>query len=310
MPYAPVRPMLAAAGPLPAGPGWAYELKWDGVRALAEITDGVLRLYARSGNEITAAYPEFADLRSRLPDALLDGEVVVFDGSGRPSFTRLAERMHVREAGRARRLAAAAPATYLVFDVLRLYGVDMTRRPYAERRATLDRLSLEGERWLVPPSFTDGPATLAAARENGLEGVVAKRLDGLYRPGVREWVKVKLDTSDEFLVGGWRPGARRLGALLIGEPGPGGALHYRGRVGGGISGASERALLTRLAPLVRATSPFTDDVPRPDSRDATWVEPVVVVEVTYGARTPDGRLRFPRLKRLRPDKSAGEVPGG
>ncbi len=310
MPTPPFRPMLAAAGQLPAGPGWAYELKWDGIRAIAEITDGRLRLFARSGSDITPAYPEFAGLRSRLPDAVLDGEIVVLDETGRPSFARLADRMHVRDPARARRLAAGAPATYLVFDVLRLYGVDLTGRPYAERRATLDRLGLEGERWLVPPWFTDGPATLAAARENGLEGVVAKRLDGPYRPGVREWVKVKLDTSDEFVVGGWRPGARRLGALLIGEPGPGGALHYRGRVGGGISGASERELLARLAPLVRATSPFTEALPRADSREATWVEPVVVVEVTYGARTPDGRLRFPRFKRLRPDKSAEQVPGG
>ncbi len=302
--------MLAAAGPLPVGAGWAFELKWDGIRAIAEVTDGRLRLFARSGSDITAAYPEFAGLRSRLPDAVLDGEIVVLDETGRPSFARLADRMHVRDPARARRLAAAAPATYLVFDVLRLYGVDLTHRPYAERRATLERLELEGDRWAVPPSFSDGSATLAAAREHGLEGVVAKRLDGAYRPGARDWVKIKLESSDEFVVGGWRPGARRLGALLVGEPGPGGALDYRGRVGGGISADSERALLARLTPLARATSPFTGPVPREDMRDATWVQPDVVVEVAYGNRTADGKLRFPRFKRLRPDKSGRELADG
>lgn len=296
--------MLAVSGELPASAGWAYELKWDGVRAIGVIRRGQLRLYARSGAEITAAYPELAALAGELAtDAVLDGEVVAFGADGRPSFTALAERIHVREKSRAARLAAAIPVTYMVFDLLRLGDEDLTGRPYRQRREALERAVPPGAHWLVPPTFTDGPATLAAAEEHALEGVVAKRLDSVYRPGTRspDWVKIKREQTEDFVVGGWRPGERRLGALLVGSPVPGG-LAYRGRVGGGISGAAERALLAALEPLRTAAPPFLDEVPREDARGATWVRPELVVEVRYGDRTPDGRLRFPRFVRLRPDR--------
>ncbi|OLB81726.1 MAG: DNA ligase [Actinobacteria bacterium 13_2_20CM_2_71_6] len=301
-------PMLATTGPLPAGTGWAYEFKWDGVRALASVRDGTLRLHARSGAEITVAYPEVAPLGRTLPDALLDGEIVLFNAAGKPSFTELAERMHVREAHRAARLAAARPVTYMIFDLLRLDGVDLTERPYVSRRELLDGLDLTGERWLVPPYFLDGPATLAAAREYDLEGVVAKRLSAPYRPGVRslDWIKYKADATAEFVVGGYRPGVRTIGGLLLGVPGPDGRLLYRGRCGGGISAASERALLAALRPRISPESPFATPLPREDAKDATWVRPEVVVEIKYGQRTPDGRLRFPRFLRLRPDLSPEE----
>jgi bifunctional non-homologous end joining protein LigD len=300
--------MLATTGDLPVGPGWAYELKWDGVRALATSHDGTLRLHARSGAEITLAYPELAPLAQLLPDAVLDGEVVVLDPAGRPSFTALAERMHVRERARAARLAASVPVTYLIFDLLRLDGVDLTDRPWSARRELLDALDLNGSRWLVPPYFLDGPATLAAARENSLEGVVAKRISSVYRPGIRspDWVKYKAEATAEFVIGGYRPGARALGALLIGVPGPDGLL-FRGRVGGGISAASERQVLGVLRPLIVPQSPFAGLLAREDAKDATWVRPEKVVEVKYGQRTPDGRLRFPRFLRLRPDLTSEEV---
>jgi bifunctional non-homologous end joining protein LigD len=303
-----ITPMLAVTGPLPIGPGWVYEFKWDGVRAIAVLRDGAVRLFARSGAEITTAYPDLVHAAAAPVDAVLDGEVVLMDESGHPSFTLLAERMHVRERGRAARLAAALPVTYMVFDVLELDGRDLRRLPYAQRREILERLPMPGPRWLVPPQFADGPATLAAARENALEGVVAKRLDAPYREGARtgEWVKIKLDRTGEFVVGGWRPGARRLGAMLVGMPVPGGGLAFRGRVGGGISGASERALLAQLEPLRTDRSPFADPLPREDAKDAVWVRPELVVELRYGNRTPDGRLRFPRFLRLRPDKTAEE----
>jgi bifunctional non-homologous end joining protein LigD len=299
--------MLATPGPLPVGPGWAYEFKWDGVRALATV-HGTLRLHARSGAEITVAYPELAPLGRALADAVLDGEIVSLDAAGKPSFTTLAERMHVRERARAARLAAARPVTYMIFDLLRFDGIDLTEQPYVERRAVLDELDLVGERWLVPPYFPSGPDTLAAVREYGLEGVVAKRLNAPYRPGVRslDWIKYKAEASAEFVVGGYRPGARTIGALLIGIPGPDGALLYRGRVGGGISAAGERALLSVLKPRVAKESPFATPLPREDAKDATWVRPEIVVEVKYGQRTPDGRLRFPRFLRLRPDLSPEE----
>jgi bifunctional non-homologous end joining protein LigD len=303
--------MLATAGSLPTGPGWAYELKWDGVRAIADLAGGRTRLYARRGPEITVAYPELAGLAATLPaDTVLDGEIAVLDQAGRPSFTALAERMHVREAARAARLAATLPVTYFIFDVLRLAGADLSARPYAQRREALEKLAIGGDRWLVPPAFGDGPATEAAALEYSLEGVVAKRLDSVYRPGARspDWIKVKLNQTGDFVVGGYRPGARALGSLLVGAPAEGGGgLAFRGRVGGGISAASERALLAVLVPLQVPVSPFADAIPREDARGALWVQPEVVVEVMYGQKTPDKRLRFPRFVRLRPDKAPDEV---
>lgn len=308
--------MLATTAELPIGAGWTYEFKWDGVRAFADITRGQQRLYARSGADITVAYPELVGLAGALAgrtepidDALLDGEIVLLDAAGVPSFTALAERMHVRNAQRAAQRAAAAPVTYLVFDLLRLRGADLTRWPYRRRREVLDDLDLGGSRWAVPPAFSDGPATLDAAREHGLEGVMAKRTDGVYRPGVRspDWVKVKIDVTGDFVVGGWRPGARKIGGLLVGVPGPDGHLVYRGRVGGGIGATTERALLAELEPRRSPTSPFDATVPREDARGAIWVRPELVVEIKYGQRTPEGRLRFPRLLRLRPDKPPTEV---
>jgi bifunctional non-homologous end joining protein LigD len=300
--------MLATPGPLPSGPGWAFEFKWDGVRALATVERGGLRLHARSGAEITTAYPELAPLGGALEHAVLDGEIVVLDGAGRPSFTALAERMHVREKGRATRLAASLPVTYMIFDLLGLDGRDLTAEPYQRRREALEDLHLGAGRWLVPPRFDDGPATLAAAEEYALEGVVAKRLSGVYRPGQRspDWIKYKHEYTGDYVVGGWRPGARLIGALLVGVMRPDGRLDLRGRVGGGISAAKERALLAALRPLVADRSPFAAELAREDSKDATWVRPEVVVEVRYGEQTPDGRLRFPRLERLRTDKPASE----
>lgn len=304
----PISPMLAVSGELPTGPGWAYELKWDGVRALAVIRGDRLRLYARSGAEITPAYPELAELAQALPDVDLDGEIVAFDSSGRPSFMTLAERIHVREPDRAARLAARIPVTYLVFDLLRVEGEDLTDRPYAERRERLERMVIAGKRWLVSPRFSDGPATLAAAVEHALEGVMAKRLDSRYRPGLRspDWVKVKHERTGDFVVGGWRPGERRLGALLVGSPTPQGGLEFRGRVGGGISAAAEQALLGALQPLRADDSPFIRPLERVDARGATWVRPELVVEIRYAQLTPEGRLRFPRFVRMRPDKQPQE----
>ncbi|WP_444546011.1 non-homologous end-joining DNA ligase [Virgisporangium aliadipatigenens] len=310
MPEAPFPPMLATAGPLPRGPEWRYELKWDGVRAVADLSGGRTRLYARTGPEITVAYPELAGLARALGsrDAVLDGEVAVLDARGRPSFRDLAERMHVRDPARAAKLVLTFPVTFLIFDVLRLDGVDVCDRPYDERRALLEGLALGGDSWVVPPAFDDGPGTVAAAREYELEGVVAKRRTGLYRPGTRspDWIKVKLERTGDFVVGGYRPGARALGALLVGVPHSDG-LHFRGRVGGGISNASERNLLAVLKPLVVPGSPFAGSIPREDSRGAYWVRPEIVVEVKFSERTPDLRLRFPRFLRRRSDKEPHEV---
>jgi bifunctional non-homologous end joining protein LigD len=311
--------MLATGGDLPVGSGWAYEFKWDGVRALAVVSGADVRWYARSGAEITTAYPELAGFGDALAlvgvtDAVLDGEIVVLDAAGKLSFMALAERMHVRESGRARHLAATLPVSYMVFDVLTANGTDITGVPYVERREWLEALAprLGEGRWVVPPRFTDGEATLAAAHELALEGVVAKRLAATYRPGVRspDWIKIKHERTEEYVVGGWRTGRRKLGALLVGTPDPAGALRYRGRVGGGISAAVEKDLLQRLAELRTETSPFTEPLPREDAKGAVYTAPVLVVEVRYGNLTPDGRLRFPRFVRLRPDKNPAETADG
>src|SRR3954471_8384055 len=159
--------MLATAGALPSGPGWSFEFKWDGVRVLALFTGGSPDLFARSGAVVTSAYPEIADLR--LPEGtLVDGEMVVLDAAGRPSFTALAERMHVRDPLRAARLAVTLPVTYMIFDLIRYAGTSLLDLPYAERRDRLDDLDLAGPHWMVPPTFLDGAATEAAARENRL----------------------------------------------------------------------------------------------------------------------------------------------
>jgi bifunctional non-homologous end joining protein LigD len=324
----PFAPMLATAGQLPVGPGWAFELKWDGVRAIAVTGESGTRLFSRSGAEITQGYPELLRTPGPLvtgprPAALasvpgavsthdastvLDGELVVFDASGRPSFETLAQRLGVRDPERVGRLAATDPVTYLVFDLLRSGGRSYLDTPYQDRRALLVRLTCAAG-VLIPPAFEDGPATLAASREHGLEGVVAKRLASRYRPGVRspDWIKFKFERESDFVVGGWRPGARELGALLIGVPDPRGTLDYRGRVGGGISVASGWELLAALRRIVTGDSPFGSTVPSEVARSAIWVRPEIVVEVRYGSRTRDNRLRFPRLLRVRPDKPAGEV---
>jgi bifunctional non-homologous end joining protein LigD len=300
--------MLATTGTLPRGPGWSYEFKWDGVRVLSSFEGAAPRLFARSGALVTAAYPEISGL-SLPPGSLLDGEMVVLDAAGRPSFTSLAERMHVRDPRRAAQLAATLPVTYMIFDLLKYAGKNLMGLPYARRRQYLEDLDLDGSHWMVPPVFLDGPATEAAARENRLEGVVAKRVDTPYVPGLRspDWIKVKFDRTGDYVIGGWRSGARRLGGLLVGVPGPDGRLRFRGRVGGGISGHSEQELLSVLSPLAITHSPFAAGaVPREDARGAHWVSPDLVVEVRYGNRTPDGRLRFPRFLRLRPDKTPAE----
>ncbi|MGB9376015.1 MAG: non-homologous end-joining DNA ligase [Mycobacteriales bacterium] len=302
--------MLATSGDLPHGPGWAFEFKWDGVRGLADISADGLRLISRNGLDITAGYPELSDLGSGLEDALLDGEIVALV-DGRPSFGALQRRMHVRGI-QVPALAAAVPVTFLVFDVLRLYGVDLCARPYVERRATLERLELDGPHWTIPPSFDDGPATLAASQEQGLEGVVAKRLTSTYRPGkrTRDWVKVKHTQTQDLVVGGWKPGEGgrrgRIGSLLIGTY-DGAELKFAGHAGSGLTGETIEELGRTLAPLRRDSSPFSDDVPPLQAREAVWCEPAVVVEVRFSGWTPEGRIRHPVFRRLRLDIDPTEV---
>jgi bifunctional non-homologous end joining protein LigD len=308
--------MLATPGELPSASEdgrWGYEFKWDGVRAVSLVHDGRVGLWARSGTEITVRYPELGRVPDALAgrDAVLDGEVVALDGSGRPDFGALQGRMH-RTGPEVQRMAAAAPVTYLVFDVLALDGADLTGLPYAQRRALLDDLEPAGERWLSTPWFRGGGADVhAASLENGLEGVVAKRLDSPYRPGVRapEWRKVKHVRMQSVVVGGWRPGQGRraggVGSLLVGVHDDGGRLVYAGHVGTGFTDAA----LRELDPLLtaRAAPPFAEALPREVTRDARWVEPELVGEVAFTGWTAEGRMRHPSWRGLRDDLEPREV---
>lgn len=308
-------PMLAGGTGMPASDdGWGYELKWDGQRALAYVEDARVRLIGRSARDITGSYPELAALAKELPrrGAVLDGEIVAFEG-GTPSFAALQPRMHAT-GDAARRLAASTPITYLIFDILHLDGRPLLDVPYQERQRILAELELAGPSWHTPPAFLDatGQAVLRAAEQQGLEGIVAKRLNSGYLPGTRspDWRKIKRLRQQEVVVGGWRPGKGvregRIGSLLVGV-GTSDGLAYAGRVGTGFDEATLGLLGERLAPLARDTSPFDTLVPADHVRDARWVEPEVVVQVSFDRWTRDDRLRHPVYLGLRDDIDPSDV---
>ena len=307
-------PMLATlVHEVPIGSDWAYEMKWDGVRALVLVKDGSVRVTSRSGRDITAGYPELRALGEALGDidALLDGEIVALDDQGRPSFQLLQRRMHVRDEASLRVLQQEVPVAYMLFDVLWLDGNVVTELPYADRRRLLEALHLRGPKWQTPPaSEEDGGAALATSRELGLEGIVAKRRDSKYESGRRSaaWRKIKHELRQELVIGGWSPGkgwrSGRVGALLLGYYDQDGALRYAGKVGTGFTEAELDRLDALLAPLTRDDSPFTGPgVPR----DSRFVEPRQVAEVRFAEWTDAGRIRQPTYLWLRDDKRAAEV---
>ena len=282
------RPMLATPGPhVPAGAEWVHEVKWDGIRIIADVsaTSVCVRLTTRGGQDVSGDWPA---IRAQAPvglDCQVDGELVAFDESGRPDF---------------RALRKGGPAAYLVFDVLRVQGHDVTGLPWHQRRELLVGLGLEG--WQVPEAYDDGRALHDATVTQGLEGVVSKRRTSLYRPGVRspDWVKVVNRSRASYVVGGWRPQrgtTDRLAALLVGERTPAGLL-YRGRVGSGIGPREGARLRELLAPA--EGSPFADEVPRIDASGTIWCRPSVVVEVETHGRGYQ-RLRQPAYVGVRID---------
>jgi len=311
-----VEPMLAHLAELPRDEErWAFEVKWDGVRAIARSQPGRLQLITRNGNDVTAAYPELRPLNRALGShaAILDGEVVAFDERGRPSFEALQPRIHLRGEAAVRRKAQLAPVTYAIFDLLWLDGHSLLDLPYAERRERLAALGLDGERWRTPANHTGagaGSALLKATGEQGIEGIVAKRLDSRYAPGQRDgsWLKVKHTSRQEVVIGGWTEGkgtrAKRIGALEVGVHEADGTLRYAGRVGTGFDEAELERLQRLLEPLARTDSPFAGRQP---PRGAHHVEPELVCEVELTEWTKQGLLRHPAYKGLRADKPAAAV---
>jgi bifunctional non-homologous end joining protein LigD len=309
--------MLATSGTLPTDDsGWAYEMKWDGLRALGFIAGGKIRFTSRTSRDITHVYPELAGLAtaSGARQAVLDGEIVSFGGGEWPDFEALQQRMNIASAAQARQLATEVPVSFLAFDLLWLNGRSRLDLPYSRRRSLLEGLDLNAANWQVPPSFTGESAAdvQSVSREHDLEGVMAKRAQSRYEPGRRSaaWRKIKNVSRQEVVIGGWKPGeggrAGWIGSLLVGVY-EGDELVYGGHVGTGFSQQVLRMLGDRLEPLHRAASPFGTSVPPEDARFARWVEPVLVAEVAFAGWTKSGRLRAPAYKGLRSDKDPAEV---
>jgi bifunctional non-homologous end joining protein LigD len=316
----PVQPMLATLiDPKDFGDetGWAFEMKWDGVRAMVYLAGGRVKLLSRTGRDDTAAYFDVVeDLRAiDAETAVLDGEVVVLDSAGRPRFGLLQNRINLTKPADIQRAAKVYPAQLMLFDLLHLNGESLLSKPNAERRGLLAALvqSPSGSRVHVPPIFDgDLKAALETSGQLDLEGVVAKRRDSIYQPGrrTRTWLKMKLHRTQEVIIGGWRPGKGRreggIGSLLVGVPTEDGLSRYVGRVGSGLNDHQLDELQALLEPLARKTSPLID-VPREDARDVHWVTPSLVGEITYGELTQPGRFRHPVWRGLRTDKTPNQV---
>ncbi|MGH3765949.1 MAG: non-homologous end-joining DNA ligase [Pseudonocardiaceae bacterium] len=304
-----VRPMLPVAGPLPVGPGWAFEFSWDGIRALAGAQSGRLGLFSGTHRSITAAYPELEELAGRRR-MLLDGKIVALDSCGRPSFTQLQRRMNVQRPTSI--VLRRAPVTYYVFDLLSLDDQSTAALPYQRRRELLEELDLPGATVVLPPTFldTDGQTVLDTAVQHGLPGVIAKRLDSIYQPGrSRSWVQTTLRQTQEVIIGGWVSERRRIssiGALLVGVP-TGAGLRYVGQVGTGFTDAARQDLRDRLLELAAPECPFADEVPSESGRVAHWVAPRLLGEVSYRQWTAHGRLGHPTWRGLRPAKHVAAV---
>ena len=321
--------MYASVGhDVPAGRNWTFEPKYDGVRVLAHDTPRGVRLITRNGNDKALQFPEItgalAGLGIRVGQPFtIDGEIVALSNGEAARFQALQSRMHLKGSDDIAMAAEHMPAALVAFDVLSSDGTDLTPLPWVERRRHLESL-LDGlattrrgrasdvvaQHIRLSPTRRDGRAMLQRARRQGWEGIIAKRTDARYSPGVRSdaWLKLKIDFEQEFVVGGFtepRNTREDIGALLLGYFDARGKLIYVGHMGGGFTRAGLKAMRQRLDPLVRKTSPFET---RPRTNEpATWVKPTVVVEVKFSEWTADGRLRQPIFLGVRDDKPAREV---
>jgi bifunctional non-homologous end joining protein LigD len=308
-----LKPMLARTGQLPHDEeNYGFEVKWDGIRALLYCDHGHLHLQGRNFTDFTPRYPELRGLADELGSRriVLDGELVAFDDEGRPSFERLQTRMHLASDSAVRRRMKDTPVTYVIFDLLYLDGHSTMTLPYEQRRELLDQCELEGPYWRVPSyQHGEGGPLLEATRQQGIEGVVAKRLDCPYDPGRRAggWIKVKNVALQDVVIGGWTPGegGRRntLGALVVGVM-EDDELRYAGKVGTGFTDEMLRTVQRELEPLASDESPFSGRQPPKGTR---FVEPRLVAAVEFREWTRSGTLRAPSFKGLRPDKDTAEA---
>ena len=303
-----IAPMLAKNGKLPRDEeAYGYEVKWDGVRAVAHVDAGHVTLTGRSGTDFTPRYPEVRAMGDALGSRrlILDGEVVAFDANGRPSFELLQSRMHLASDSAVRRRMRDVPVAYVAFDLLWFEGHSALALPYTDRRRLLAELELNGPSWRTPAHHEgEGQALLEASEAQGLEGIVAKKLDSPYEPGRRSscWIKIKNRPSEDVVIGGWLPGEGRrgdtLGALAVGVPGEDGGLKYAGKVGTGFTEATLAMLMRELEPLRTDESPF---VGRQPPKGTIFVEPRLVAVVEFAEWTKAGTLRAPSFKGLRAD---------
>lgn len=311
-----LEPMLATPGPLPprgrtGAADWAYEVKWDGARALVELPgDGGVRLVSRTGREVTAAYPDLAGLAPPGLSAVLDGEIVALDEAGRPDFGRMQQRMGLTRPAAVRAAARAFPVSLMLFDVLHLSGRSTLDLPYTERRRLLEELPLRAPQVAVPPYWPpgEGPVAMAWTLEHGLEGVVAKRTGSRYEPGrrTRDWIKTKHVRTVDVRIGGWvpkPPGTAAVRSLLVGVAAAG-ELVYAGSVGTGFSYAEGRRLAGLLRPLEAPVPPFADAGAIATEYPPRWVRPELSGEVEYLEWTRGGRLRAPVWRGLRGPRDA------
>ena len=311
-------PMLATLGSLASltpTVTWRLEGKWDGVRAVATVDGGDLVLRSRTDRELTAAYPELAELPELLAGrpVVLDGEIVAFGSHGRTDFGLLQQRLGLTGAA-VERVRETVAVTYLIFDVLSLDGNSLLDKPYDERREVLDGLGIAGSHCRIPPQLHGNPAdVLARTAADGWEGMIAKKADSGYLPGARStaWIKVKNEKDTEVAVIGWEPGQGRreglIGSLLLAVPAASG-WSYVGKVGTGFTDKMLVDLAARLAPLATDTSPVTEPLPPVAAvRAAHWVRPEVVGEVVYSEITRHGILRHPRWRGIRVDKRLSDL---
>ena len=299
-----VEPMLATLAEHPfSDPNWLFEIKWDGVRALARIENGDFALRSRNSIDITKRYPELGSLPNALAarQAIVDGEIVALDAQGHSSFERLQERMHVRAPGE--HLPAQIPVIYFIFDLLYCDGFDLRESPLLERKQLLQRLLYTSERFrYADHQLEHGKELFALAGQNGLEGIVAKRADSRYVSDRSPyWVKLKITKTVDAVVGGWteaRTSALPFGSLLLGLY-QGKELRFIGHVGSGFDAKKLEELSAKLKDLAAPACPF-DAVPETNEKPS-WVSPALVTRVKFSGWTQEHALRHPVFLALRED---------